>query len=337
MTEAEPATAPEPRTFAASDGYPLHVAAWRPAGRPKGLVVVLHGVQSHSGWYHNLGRNLAAAGYLASFPDRRGSGANRADRGHASSAGRLVRDLVEWARALHAEYPATPIALAGISWGGKLAVIAAARHPELIDALALICPGLQPRVGVSFKEKLLIAWSLVANPRRTFPIPLSDPALFTASPEGQTFIAADPYSLREGTAGLLAASFFIDRAVGRAAARIEQPALLMLAGRDRIIDNASTLAYFDKLRSTDRQVIEYPEGHHTLEFEPNPSRYALDLVAWLDRHLAVGPGRPGSKAHGTDQARAETDQARAEAGRQPAPPPAVEARAPRESRGGAPL
>ena len=33
------------------------------------------------------------------------------------------------------------------------------------------------------------------------------------------------------------------------------------------------------------QVIEYPEGHHTLEFDPEPSRYALDLVAWLDRHL----------------------------------------------------
>src|SRR5262249_6144120 len=151
---------------------------------PKGLVVILHGVQSHSGWYHNLGRTLASAGYLVSFPDRRGSGANRADRGHASSAGRLIRDLVEWVPALRAEYPGVPTALAGISWGAKLAVIAAARHPGLIAAFALVCPGLQPRVGVSGKEKLRIAWSLLANPRRTFPIPLSDPALFTASPAG---------------------------------------------------------------------------------------------------------------------------------------------------------
>jgi alpha-beta hydrolase superfamily lysophospholipase len=302
MTETEPATAPEPRTFTASDGYPLHIAIWRPVQRPKGLVVILHGVQSHSGWYHNLGRTLAAAGYLASFPDRRGSGANRADRGHAPSACRLIRDLVEWARALHAENPATPTALAGISWGAKLAVIAAARHPELIEAIALICPGLQPRVGVSGKEKLQIAWSLLANPRRTFPIPLSDPALFTASPEGQAYIAADPYSLREGTAGLMAASFIIDRLVGRAAAQIRQPALLMLAGQDRIVDNARTLDYFRKLGSSDRQVIEYPDGHHTLEFEPDPSRYALDLVAWLDRHSAGDPGRRGSNGHGTDQA-----------------------------------
>ncbi len=302
MTETEPATVPEARTFAASDGYPLHIAVWRPTRPAKGQVVVLHGVQSHSGWYHNLGRTLAASGYLASFPDRRGSGANRADRGHAPSAGRLIRDLVEWVRALRAENPGVPTALAGISWGAKLVVVAAARHPELIDAIALICPGLQPRVGVSGKEKVQIAWSFLVNPRRTFPIPLSNPELFTASPEGQAFIAADPYSLRDGTAGLMAASFIIDRLVGRAAARIRQPALLMLAGQDRIVDNARTLDDFRKLRSTDRQVIEYPEGHHTLEFEPDPSRYALDLVAWLDRRSAGGPGRTGSIGNGTDQA-----------------------------------
>ncbi len=247
MSEPLALSAPETRTFVASDGYPLHVAVWHPAGPAKGQVVVLHGVQSHSGWYHNLGRTLAGAGYRASFPDRRGSGANLQDRGHAPSAGRLIADLAEWARALREENPETPTALAGISWGGKLVVIAAAKHHELVDAIALVCPGLQPRVGVSLGEKLRIAWSFVTNPRRKFPIPLSDPALFTGSPEGQAFIAADPHGLHEGTAGLLAASFFIDRLVGRAAARIRQPALLMLAGQDRIIDNARILAYFERL------------------------------------------------------------------------------------------
>ena len=51
MTES--ATAPDLRTFTASDGYPLHVAVWPPTPTvpAKGLVVALHGVQSHSGWY----------------------------------------------------------------------------------------------------------------------------------------------------------------------------------------------------------------------------------------------------------------------------------------------
>ena len=61
----------------------------------------------------------------------------------------------------------------------------------------------------------------------------------------------------------------------------------MLAGQDRIVDNARTLAYFERLASVNREVIEYPEGHHTLEFDPEPSRYALDLVDWLDRRFLV--------------------------------------------------
>ena len=88
-------TEPLVETQAASDGYPIHVAVWPAAGPLRGRVVVLHGVQSHGGWYHRLGRTLAGAGYEAHFPDRRGSGANHADRGHTPSARRLLVDVAE--------------------------------------------------------------------------------------------------------------------------------------------------------------------------------------------------------------------------------------------------
>jgi acylglycerol lipase len=277
----------EVRTFVASDGYPLHVTLWRVAQQSaRGHVVILHGVQSHGGWYKRLGRSLAAAGYEVSIPDRRGSGANQLERGHTPSARRLIQDLVDWLVCIRNDRPDLPIAVAGISWGGKLVVIAAAQKPELVDGIALICPGLHPRVGVTRRERIQIAWAFLTNRHKKFPIPLSDPALFTANPDGQAFIAADPLGLHEATAGLLAASFFIDRWVKRAPPRIRQPALLMLAGQDRIVNNAATLAYFQTLASTDRTVIEYFEGHHTLEFEPDPSRYALDLVNWINAHVA---------------------------------------------------
>jgi acylglycerol lipase len=272
-------------TWPASDGYPIHVASWPTIGPPRGRVVVLHGVQSHGGWYHRLGRTLAGSGYEAHFPDRRGSGANRLDRGHTPSTGRLLADVAEYLISLRQREPSAPIALVGISWGAKLAVVTAAKRPELVDALALICPGLHPRVGVSRRERWEIALAYFLHPRKTFPIPLSDPALFTSSHEGQTFIAEDPLGLRAATARLLAASAIIDRRVRRAPPRIHQPTLLMLAGRDRIVDNDRTLAYFERLASDRRRVIEYPDGHHTLEFDPDPSKYARDLVDWLDQAL----------------------------------------------------
>lgn len=275
-----------PEVQEASDGYPIAVQVWPSAGATRGRVVVVHGVQSHGGWYHNLGRTLAEAGFEAHFPDRRGSGANERDRGDTPSARRLVLDLIERLEHLRS-LGLEPIGLAAISWGAKLSVLAAAERPDLVGALALICPGLTPRVGVPWRERLGIAAAMVTDPRRRFPIPLSDPALFTASPAGRDFIAADPLGLRDATARLLAASVLIDRRVRRALPRVRQPVLLMLAGQDRIVDNAKTRALVARMASDRVETIEYPEGHHTLEFEPDPSRYARDLIGWLERALGL--------------------------------------------------
>ena len=58
--------------------------------------------------------------------------------------------------------------------------------------------------------------------------------------------------------------------------------LLMLAGEDRIVNNVKTLKLFNGLKSNDKKVIEYPDGHHTLEFDADPDQYARDLIAWME-------------------------------------------------------
>ncbi len=274
----------QPQTWIwnASDGYPIQVATWHPATRPRARVVILHGVQSHQGWYHGLGRRLSERGFETHFPDRRGSGGNTQDRGHTPSWRRLVDDVGEF---LQSRGDDLPRGLAGISWGGKLGVLTAAHFPSALQGLALICPGLHPKVGVSPGDRLRIALAYFFNRRKFFPVPLSDPALFTENPEAQQFIATDPLSLRFATAGLLAASRFIDSEVARVPSQVKQPVLLMLASEDRIVDNERTRRYAETLASPDRQVIEYPGAHHTLEFEPDPERHASDLADWMESRL----------------------------------------------------
>ncbi len=293
----EPSSPIEPKTAIerASDGYPIFTTTWPAIGVQRGVVVVLHGVQSHAGWYRGLGRRLAEGGYDAVFPDRRGSGGNSLDRGHADSARRLLLDQIELLESIRTQSANLNrpvwIAVAGISWGGKIATLLAAERPDLVNYLALICPGLTPRVGVSGKEKLAIAAAGLFRPRKTFPIPLADPALFTASESGRAFIAEDPLSLREATASLLIASARIDHAVRRAPRRIRQPVLLMLAGKDRIINNSKIIKYYNTIASTDKTLIEYPDAHHTLEFEADPGVYAADLAAAFDRSSRGEEGR----------------------------------------------
>ena len=274
-------------TFRTSDGYEHQIRCWQPEGPPRALLVALHGVRSHAGWYSGSGRILAEAGIEVRMPDRRGSGANRVDRGHAPSCDRLIADVLEVAEALRRRRPGRPLILSGISWGGKLALAAAAARPEQIEGLALLCPGVEPRVGVPAVERLRIGLAYALRRRTRFPIPLSDPALFTADPEWQRFIEDDRDGLRFATADLLVASRVLDRVVRRAPPRVTMPCLLMLAEHDRIVNNDRTRAYFKRLASVDRTILEYPGAHHTLEFEADPERHVRDLVAWIDRRWPV--------------------------------------------------
>jgi alpha-beta hydrolase superfamily lysophospholipase len=64
------------------------------------------------------------------------------------------------------------------------------------------------------------------------------------------------------------------------------PVLVLLAGQERIIRNEPTRRYVERFASADKTVIEYPEAHHTLEFEPDPERFIADLRQWLVRVIA---------------------------------------------------
>jgi alpha-beta hydrolase superfamily lysophospholipase len=273
---AEPAL----HTFTAGDGYMWRYRRYEPAESPRATAVALHGIQSHGGWYGQTCTALAAAGYAVSFLDRRGCGLNERGRGDAPSFRRLLDDIAEFMRT-----QPVPRFLLGISWGGKLAVGLQRRHPGLCDGLVLIAPGLCPLIRPSFGERARILASRCFTPRRRFPIPLNDPDLFTADPERQRFIRDDPLALREASARLLFESARMDVYLRFAAKYVRAPVLVLLAGRDRIIDNAATRRLVGRFPTPDRTVIEYADAHHTLEFEPGGAPFLTDLVNWLVKHM----------------------------------------------------
>jgi alpha-beta hydrolase superfamily lysophospholipase len=275
----------EQKTF--SDGQPgCHVRRWLAVGRRRGGVVVLHGIQSHGGWYEQSCSRLADAGYDVWLPDRRGSGQSDGPRGDAPSFRRLLGDVDMMVSSV-----SEPRFLAGISWGGKLALAFAARHPGRLAGVTLIAPGLCERVGYKPRERLRIAVARLIKPSRRFPLPLNDPELFTSNPERQRFIRADPLALREATARLLIESRRLDVYLRFRARRLPVPTLLVLAERDRIIDNARTRRLVARLRPSELTIREYAAAHHTLEFEPDGPPFVDDWIAWLDRH---GEGRPAT-------------------------------------------
>jgi alpha-beta hydrolase superfamily lysophospholipase len=272
--------------FLATDGYRWQYWHYPPASAPRACVVCIHGIQSHGGWYEHSCTRLREAGLEVFFLDRRGAGLNQQDRGDAPGFRRLLDDLAEFLRSLR-EAPAAgqrrKVFLVAISWGGKLAAALQRRHPGLVDGLALLCPGFCPKVGPSLRQRLAILWARLVAPRRMFPVPLSDPALFTAQPRWQQFIRDDPLSLREATARFLIESVRLDGYLRFVPRHVRVPVLLLLAEHDRIIDNARTRRFVERFAAEEKLVIEYAGAHHTLEFEPEPDVFLRDLIRWLER------------------------------------------------------
>lgn len=282
------------------DGYEAYARFWSPR-ELRGAVVFHHGIQAHCGWYEGTPKRLMDAGYAVLQADRRGSGRNQQDRGHADSADQLVGDAVQAGNELLRRTGLRRYHVVGVSWGGKLAVAAYVSHPKATQSLSIVTPGLFPRPGASRSQKAKIGMAMIYEPRKRFPIPLNNPDLFTHSPTWREFFVGDPLALRECTAGFYLASRRMDKLVADLPKCQAVPLHLLLAGEERIIDNEKTARCVRELHWPSTRITTYFHSRHTLEFDV-PDVYLPDLVGFIqaaDGNHPVGSGREAKNSQET--------------------------------------
>jgi len=257
------------------DGYEASVYIHAPSRETPeaGAVIYFHGIQSHAGWYYGSSIALADAGYTVYQVNRRGSGDNMVDRGHADSSTQLLEDIDAAGRFV-ADRSGGELHYLGVSWGGKLLAAYAtwgARKGPGIASLTLLAPGIVAKISPGFFKKLGIAASILFNPRKEFEIPLSDPALFTDTPAMQEYLRNDRNTLHKATAKLMLVSRTLDDRIKKVPRdSLNVPVTLVLASKDRIIDNEKTIETVKRIAG-EHLHTETLEGCHTLEFEEDPS------------------------------------------------------------------
>lgn len=267
-----------------SDGYEVAVSRYAADGEAKAAIVANHGIQSHAGWFERTSRDLAAAGFDVWFCDRRGSGLNTDQRGHARGGGRLVEDVRQVVAAAQQTLPERPIVLHGLCWGAKIAAAAAADPRIQADALLLLYPSLFQKVRGSLRDRFrLHTGRFLGASKRLVPLPLPE-QLFTSDPHWQQFIREDPAALKEISVGTLFAGRDLDWA--RNAASIRCPTLVQLAGDDAIVHNRQIETWAKRLAGHST-VIEYPNVAHVLEFDAIREQSVTEAVAWLSDVLKV--------------------------------------------------
>jgi alpha-beta hydrolase superfamily lysophospholipase len=282
----------ESRFLTASDGVRLHYLHWpsRPSP-PWAVLIYLHGMASHAGWFGQTAAHLNQHGVAVYWPDRRGSGHSGGPRGHLARYERALDGLEQVVQLAGSEHPGTPVFLVASSWAAKLAVVYVAQRPGPPAGLVLHAPGLRPRVKVSPGWRLRVVVGHLVTPMAYLPIPLS-PEQYTANPPYLAFIRADPLRLLEATAQLFWETIRLDRQRRRASARLGLP-LLVLHGEDDVMMNVpKTRRWFERLGVADKTYRAYSGVGHGLDFAPDRNQYLADLLGWLSARVISGSPPP---------------------------------------------
>jgi acylglycerol lipase len=269
------------RWVRADDGVALHEQWWE-IRDAEAVLVFVHGIASHCGWFTETAEHLAANGVAVVAPDRRGSGLSAGPHGHLGSFEQAMDDMhATVARARNA-YAGVPIILGASSWAAKLAVVYAASASAGLAGLALLGPGLFPTVVLPWTRRVEVVVGHVVAPRASIPIPLT-PEQYTTNEEYLDFIRHDPLRLRTATARFFWETARLDRRRANASTRLQLPLLVLQGDADAMMSPSRTRRWFEQLRVPDKTYRAYPGAGHTLDFEAEHRAYLDDLRSWLCR------------------------------------------------------
>lgn len=270
--------------FTLRDGLNIALFDWPLPSRrrPRGVVLIVHGLGEHAWRYDPLAQRLNEWGFAVRAYDQRGHGDSGGQRGVLPDDDALLDDLcevLEDTRRHIAEPWACPLILLGHSMGGLVAATWVLRGSLPVDALVLSSPALD--AGIGLLQKRLIALLLRWAPNLTLSNGL-DPRQLSHDP---AVVAAYQKDKRVHDRISARLARFIDAngpAVVAAAPSWTVPTLLLYAGADRLVRPDGSRAF---AAVAPREVVtsQCLEGQfHEIFNEADPSEAYRALKTWLD-------------------------------------------------------
>ncbi len=279
-------------TFAGDGELKLYYQAWLPQGQPQAVLVLVHGLGSHSGTFNNIVQALVPQGYVVYGLDLRGHGRSPGSRGHINHWSEFREDLSRFFRLIASQQGQIPYFLLGHSLGAAIALDYALHFPNglhgvIATALPLGKVGVPP-IKLAIGQILSQVW-----PHFTLNTGI-DRAATSRIPEAIAAIASDPLRHTRGSARL--ATEFITKAewLQTHAVCLQVPLLLLHGGEDRISLPEASHVFFRQVICADKESHEYAGSYHDIHDDLDYREMLSDLENWLGRHLEKKPAACGS-------------------------------------------
>ncbi len=264
------------------DGVELALYRLRPAGRPEGALIIVHGYAEHATRHIDLARTAQEVGYDVFAPDLRGHGESPGVRGSVPGFGPSLADLHELFRLTRATDPELPVLLFGHSMGGAIALRYALDHPTEVTALALSSPFLKDAATrPAWLNRLA---GVIARLLPNLPVASLDPAFISRDPEQVERYRSDPLVYHGGVRANAGHAMIEQGEALRARAHeLVVPTLVIVGTSDSIADPEGSREFAAASDTVRLEEIAggYHELHHDDAATGVPQKYRRLLVEWL--------------------------------------------------------
>ena len=106
--------------YASHDGMKLSGYLWKPEGKPKALINIVHGFGEYMERYNHWAMRFVEKGYVVHSIDNRGHGKSDGKRGHVDKHDDFLNDIDVLVKESKKLYPDLPQFIYGHSMGGNI-------------------------------------------------------------------------------------------------------------------------------------------------------------------------------------------------------------------------
>ena len=282
MPQTSAAGASEERVRSAG-GVNIIVRSWRPAAKPRGIVMIVPGFNSHSGYYFWVAEQLVAGLGVAVYAvDLRGRGKSEGERFYVQKFADYMKDVEEMAELAKSREQGLPLFVLGHSAGGVVSCLYALDHQR--ELAGLICESFAFEVPApDFALTVFKGLAHLAPHTHVLHLKNED---FSRDPDVVAQMNADPLIAHETQpTQTLAEMVRADERLKSAFPLVTLPVLILHGTRDKATKPSGSQHFFEQVGSTDKTLKLYEGAYHDLLNDTDKERVMSDIKGWLDGRL----------------------------------------------------
>ncbi len=265
------------------DGLQLLTRSWLPDEPPKAAILLVHGVNEHSGRYAYMASHMMTHGIAVYSYDQRGHGQSEGPRAYVESFEEYVGDVALTMQQILSTIEGIPLFLMGHSLGGLIASLFVVNHHPQLHALILSSPALQIPADLSpVKQKLV---GLVNRVVPKLVMGKFDIEHISRDKVVQEAYLADPLVNNSGISARMGAEVLEATEKVRMHPKVFRMPLYLFHGtEDHITDPNGSKWLYAEAPSTDKTLRLYDGLRHETMNEPERDTVLSELSAWIMKH-----------------------------------------------------